>query len=134
MTIAHPDPLVSAPHAHPRPSRAPSLVAMVAVIILAAILVLRILGIIGHGSLANFRGKDVAVLLRNDSDPRAISTDRSTTISGSFKTINGVPVSLTGRITRVEADGVTLTNAKGDLWIPTDRIQMVISPPVVDIP
>ncbi len=126
MTIAQPSPAVNVTPDRHR-SNAPSFIAVIAVIILATILLLRMFGIIGHGSLSPFRGKVVTVYLRIDSDPRAGRSNYSSGSGYGVGSLEGVAVSVLGRITRVAADGITLKTQGGEVWVPLDRVQAVLA-------
>ena len=76
--------------------------------------------------LAGYSGLMCRVYLRTDFNPHVgLSNWSSGTSVAGLLTVDGIPVSVEGKLTAVSKEGISVTGQNGHTWVPRDQIKAV---------
>jgi len=78
-------------------------------------------------SLKSWIGQECTVYLHLEFDPRAGKSSFSSSSSDGYRETEGIPMSVTGTVSSVEDDAITVTNGPRTTWIPRDQVRVITS-------
>jgi hypothetical protein len=75
--------------------------------------------------LRQWSGRDCVCYLRMESDPRAGRASFNSNTADGLHETSAVPISITGTITGVSDDGITIANGNTVYWVSREQIRVI---------